>query len=104
MHNAIFRFEIAAKAPGKVADGTIPFEQLIRGRSHYAVVALNFALAGHTLGHEGLRRFQNRLAFLFQLLPARFQHLIVNRLLDAVLDKMFTHVLFVFHPGRAMAR
>ena len=104
MHDAIFRLQIAAQTPGKVADGTISFEQLTRGRIHYAVVALNVALAGRRLGHEGLRRFQNRLAFLFQLLPARFQHLIVNRLLDAVLDKMFTHVLFVFHPGRAMAR
>ena len=102
MHNAIFRLETAAKAAGKIPDGAIALEQLAGTRICQVVVAMDFALAGRGLGHEGLRRFQNRLPFLFQLLLARHYHLIVNRFPDAVLDKMFTHVLFVFHSRRAM--
>ena len=60
-------------------------------------------MAARCLGHEGLGRFQNGSAFLLELFSASLHHLVVDRFLDPVLDKVFSNILFVFHARRAVS-
>ena len=102
LHHAVFRFEIASKAGCECAHLSVLLEQPLPSPVRFAR-SLDFVAAARRLGHESLGRFQDDLAFLFQLFLAGLDHLIVLRFLDAFFDKLLADALFVFDPRCAVS-
>ncbi len=102
LDDVIFRFETPAKMRAEIAHLPELFNQALGAAARRSGRRARFALSGHHLGHEGIRRLQES-ALLRELFLAGFEHLVVRGFLNSVGHELLAQILFVFHARRAMA-